>query len=91
MPIAKRILITAESRELLIIRRVDNRLLTAFCAICSGEVSFITLDEAVEYAQVPTWELIRKLLLDEIHYLETGSGQILVCRGSLELMKGSNK
>lgn len=91
MPIAKRILITAESREVLIIRRLDTSLLTAFCAICSGEVRFVTLDEAVAYAQMPTWELIRKILLGEVHSLETGSGQILVCRESLELIRGSQE
>ncbi len=80
---AKRILITTESREIFIVRRVGNPTIRGFCETCAAETDLLTLDEAVGFANKSTRELIRKIESGAIHSTESASGHLFICEESL--------
>lgn len=84
MPNSKRILITTESREIFIVRTNYKNFVRGFCANCNREVEMLTLDGAVNRTGKTARELIRQTEASAIHSLETASGHLLICGGSLE-------
>ena len=84
MRIAKKILITTESREIYIVRMNNKSDIREFCAECATQTEMLMLDEAVSFSSRNTSELIRQIEIGAIHSLETASGHLLVCRNSLE-------
>jgi hypothetical protein len=80
---AKRILITTESSEIFIVRRVGKQAIHGFCEICAAVTEMVTLDQAVSFINQNTWNLIRLLESGAAHSIETADGHLLVCRTSL--------
>lgn len=90
MPDTKKILITTESHEKFILRVFGAERALGHCAACGREVELVTMDQGVSLSGVRTGELIRLAEAGEIHSIETDSGHLLFCRGSVQdLVKGS--
>lgn len=80
----KRILIETESHEIFSIRLDDNSIVLGFCESCAAETLLLTLDKAVTAARIGTLDLIDCVRKNNVHYLETATGHLLICRKSLE-------
>jgi hypothetical protein len=79
---AKKLLITTETHEVLIVRGITSAF-RGFCGKCEAEVDTVTLDTAVSVSGISGREVIRHLAADGIHTLETANGYLRVCRNSL--------
>lgn len=79
---AKKILITHESHERVVVRPIKNTL-RGFCNACARETELLTLDESVSSVQIPAREIMRRIETGAIHSIETAQGHILICRPSL--------
>jgi hypothetical protein len=84
---AKKIVITTESHETLILRLGPKRRAFGHCGECRKEVEMLTIDQAVSISGFRTSELVRRIGLGEIHGIETESGHLLVCGESLPARK----
>ena len=83
---SKKIVITTESREIVIVRRIAERGFQSYCGTCAAETEMLTLDQGVSCALTNTREMIRRIDEGRVHSLETPSGHLLICRNSLELI-----
>lgn len=55
----------------------------ALCEQCAAETVMLAPNEAAAYLQTTAREIFRLTEAGEIHYLETETGALLVCRDSL--------
>ncbi len=55
----------------------------ALCEQCAAETVMFAPNEAAAYLQTTAREIFRLTEAGEIHYLETETGALLVCRNSL--------
>jgi len=55
----------------------------ALCEQCAAEAVMLAPNEAAAYLQTTAREIFRRVEAGEIHYLETETGALLVCRKSL--------
>lgn len=55
----------------------------AWCERCAAESVMILPNEAAAVLQTTAREIFRRVETDEIHFLETRTGALLVCRNSL--------
>lgn len=85
---AKKIVITTESHETLILRLGSQKRAFGLCEQCRKEVEMLTVDQAVSISGVKTSELVRRIELGEIHGIETQSGHLLICSELLPDKKG---
>ncbi|MBC7899903.1 MAG: hypothetical protein H7070_07595 [Saprospiraceae bacterium] len=83
MTFAKKILITTESREIFIIRNGGTEIFTDHCSGCATDVELLTLEAAVLLSGIAVREIVRLAETGEIHFRETASGHLYVCRRSL--------
>lgn len=81
---AKRLLITTVSHEISIVRVNHRTPLRGYCPGCATEVEMLTLDSAVSVLGIGGREVIRQIVSQETHSIETANGRLLVCRSSLE-------
>ena len=88
---AKKILITTESREFLIMRRSASPPPPRICRICLTKNCGVTLDDAAVYAGLSAMELIPWIASGAIHANETAGGQLLICQKSLEILNHGEK
>lgn len=77
----KRIEITVET-SLLVIRRGSKQALV-WCIECSAPVQLITPEEAAVLAGVSTRTVYRRVEREQLHFVETDSGRLLICLNSL--------
>lgn len=84
MAIAKRILIETESREVFTIRVNSNSEIRGFCESCATDVEMLTVDEAVTLSGLGTLDLLENIRMRNVHFRDTASGHVLVCKESLE-------
>jgi len=56
-----------------------------WCEKCSAEGLMLTPDDAAALVHTTAREIFRRVEAGQVHFLETGSGAVLVCRNSLEL------
>lgn len=75
------ITIESYSRTTMYLRRATN---IARCERCAEETLMISPNEAAAVLQISAREIFRLTEANEIHYLETESGALFVCRRSLE-------
>jgi hypothetical protein len=85
VPIAKKILITTDSQEVVVIRKGTESPPTGFCTICPDEVPLLTLDDAVSVARVSTIVLVHHLEAGLIHGSESTDGRLFICPESLKI------
>ena len=73
--------ITVETFQRTIVRsRREAKI--AWCDRCAAEAVMLTPDAAAALLQITTREIFRLTEAGEIHYSETESGALLVCRKS---------
>lgn len=80
----KKILIETESHEVFIVHAGGKSEVRGFCKGCSAETELLTLDEAVSHTGNAALEIMRRVNEGEIHFLETASGHLLICKNSFE-------
>lgn len=83
MPKTKKILITTDTSEIFIVRAKGKNVIRGFCFECNADREMLTLDEAVSLSGISTFEIIKQIGEKKIHFLETASGHLLICRNSL--------
>jgi hypothetical protein len=81
---SKKILITTETHERLLIRQTENQSFRGFCPECEKEVEMLTLDAVTSDMGIRTRELFRLIEENSVHSLEIESGHLLVCLNSLK-------
>jgi hypothetical protein len=87
---SKKILVTTEQHEVLIVRR-NRQNIIGFCPECGREVKLLTFDEVTSTTGQPARELVRLIEKDLVHSIETESGHLLICRNSLKESGGKTK
>ena len=85
MKAKKRLEIVWETHEITTISFKGNYSTTVFCQSCQTETLHLTVSETVTLLQTTDREIFRLTETGEIHYLETESGSLLVCRNSLSV------
>ena len=88
---AKKILITTESHETFVVRRVGRGAINIFCDICETETSMLTLYQAASIALRMKWNLMSLLEAGTVHSVETSDGQLLICLGAPVETRSSTK
>ena len=81
---AKKILITTEKREFIVIHRSATDVAQHTCDLCPTEQAMLTLDEAIDLTGISTLSLVQQLTSPGIHSYETPAGRLLICRESLQ-------
>jgi hypothetical protein len=77
----KTTIVTFESHERITIHRHERRFI-AWCEWCGEEVLMVTPDEAASLSHSDTRTIFRAVEAGEIHFIENGSGALLVCSQS---------
>ena len=77
----KRTDITIETARVIVISKPKRMI--GWCAACSKEVDWITLDEAARLRGASSREVIRMVEDGDLHSAETLEGILLVCPDSL--------
>lgn len=81
---AKKILITTESHEVIIVRRGGEPAVPNFCRVCDAEVEMVNLDMAVRRSRIGGRELVHRTQTGEFHSIETPDGYLMICGRSLD-------
>ncbi len=81
---AKKILITSESHEIIVLRNASEYPLRDDCEQCGRSVDFVTIDEAVCTSKLSTLVIVKQTAAGELHTIEAASGHLLICRDSLD-------
>ncbi|MBI3652358.1 MAG: hypothetical protein HY231_15155 [Acidobacteria bacterium] len=74
--------ITIETHEVMVIRH-RGKFPKPYCRACGTTAVLLTLDEATVLFPYSTRELCRLVEEEQVHYLETASGSLLICPESL--------
>jgi hypothetical protein len=80
--VKKKIQLTVETRELLVIKRTKN-LTRTWCGECAGHVPLIKPEEAAVLAGVSPRTIYRRVESGLVHFAESPEGWLLICLGSL--------
>ncbi len=87
MPVnTKRILIETESHEIFVFSLNGRSSINELCEACGQNVELQTLDSAVSNYGISALEILKLVDKRKLHYLETASRHLLICRNSLEEM-----
>ncbi len=78
----KKILITTERHEILIVRQISGHKIPGFCPKCNEKVEMINFDDAVSQSGVGGREMLNRSEDGEIHLVESATGHLLICKGS---------
>ena len=80
----KTTIVTIESRERMTIQRHARSLVT-WCEQCGAEVLMVTPNEAAAISRTDARTIFRAVEAGTIHFIESESGALLVCRTSIPL------
>ena len=84
MKTRRRIEITVEKRTLVLRRTVSRVPLAAvWCPHCLSPTLLVTAEQAARLASVSARAIYRWVESEQVHYLETSEGELLVCPNSL--------
>jgi len=75
-----------ETYEITTISFNQNRRATAFCQSCRSDAPHLSVAEASALLQTTAREIFRLTEAGEIHFLETGAGELLICGNSLSAL-----
>lgn len=78
----KTTIVTIESRERTTVRRAERRPI-AWCELCCANVLMVTPNEAAALSRTDARAIFRSVEAGEIHFIESESGELLVCSKSL--------
>ena len=88
MPRKKKItIVTFESQERMTIRK-SSRSLVRWCDRCDQEALMVTPAEAAAIGRSDTRAIFRGVEAGTIHFIESESGELLVCSNSIPLGSG---
>ena len=82
---AKKILITTESREVIVIRRNDGGF-PGYCSACDLDVEWLSFDAAVSESALGWRELVARSEKGDLHTFQASSGHLLFCGPSLSAL-----
>ncbi len=86
----KRIIeVTSESREVFVIHH-GRSVVRFWCAECEGTAGFMTPEAAANETGISARHLYRLMEVNQVHFIETSAGQLLVCLDSLS-RKGASR
>jgi len=83
MTIAKKILITTQTREIFILRAETKERFRGFCNGCGREAELVTLDQAVSLSGISAMEIFTLAEANSIHAIETDTKHLLICLASI--------
>lgn len=78
----KRTEITIETERVIVIRR-HRPPVRAWCQSCDRQVVMVTVDEAARAACVSARTLYRWVEDEQLHFIETAEGGLLICQASI--------
>jgi len=78
----KRTEITVETHRLLVMRK-PMRAARAWCVRCCEQVEMVTPERAALLAGVSLRAICRQVEVDDVHFVETANGLLLICLNSL--------
>jgi hypothetical protein len=78
----KTTIVTFESRERMTIRRGEQRFV-GWCERCGAEVLMVSTNEAASLSRTNTRSIFRGVESGELHFLESETGELMVCSKSL--------
>ena len=78
----KKIQLTVETHELLVIKRAKN-LTQTLCCECAGDVPLIRPEAAAVLAGVSPRTIYRRVEAGRVHFAESPEGWLLICLSSL--------
>jgi hypothetical protein len=82
MRLRKRTIVQVETKHLSVIRPAGSAI-ELWCEQCAGAVSMVTPEDAARLCQAPTRAIYRRVEIGEVHFVETGAGELLICCSSL--------
>ncbi|HCA59569.1 MAG TPA: hypothetical protein DEP46_16490 [Blastocatellia bacterium] len=80
---AKRILISTETYDRVTFTFGGCCAMRGFCEFCGGETSIISVEAASAVTGKRTDAILRLIESSELHCLESGHGQVMICETSL--------
>lgn len=83
MKAKKRLEVVWETHEIRTINFNQNRRAKVFCQSCRSDAPHLSVAETAALLQTTAREIYRLTEAGEIHYLETGSGSLMICGDSL--------
>jgi hypothetical protein len=84
LPRGKRIQVTTETRETLVIRKKGGGKVYGHCRYCGKEVEYLPIDTVVGLTGIPARELFRLVEDEQVHSQETKAGFLLLCSNSIK-------
>lgn len=84
LPKGKRIRVTTETRETLVIRKRGGGKVFGYCSECDAEVEYLALDTAVVLTGIPERRIFRLADSGQLHSQETKAGRLLICSKSIK-------
>jgi hypothetical protein len=72
--------ITIEKRQRTTIRLRRSRIF--WCSACAAKVQMLAPDEAAALSRTTTRAIFRRVEAGELHFIETASGALFICRNS---------
>lgn len=87
----KKILITSETHETLIVRQGGHAAQLAFCDQCGSETEMLTLDAASAVSGIRTRAIIGLVETGRLHGQETAAGAVRICVTSLIDVSNGNR
>ena len=78
----KNITVTRRRHEFFVLRRRFR--INLFCEQCAADGEFVSLDDAVLFSGITTREIVNRVEMNEIHFLETIGGHLFVCSNSVK-------
>lgn len=79
----KRTITKTETREIFIVRRINNSSRVLRCDECRRETEWLTLAASSKISGFGLREIFRLIETGEVHFQETPENQPLVCKNSL--------
>ena len=82
MRLRKRTIVRVETKHLTVIRPAGNAI-ELWCEQCASDVPMVTPEGAAQLCKAPPRAIYRWVERAEVHFVETGAGELLICSSSL--------
>jgi hypothetical protein len=82
MRLRKRTIVSVETKHLSVIRAPGSAI-ELWCEQCAGAVPMVTPEHAAQLCQAPPRAIYRRVERSEVHFVETVTGELLICCSSL--------
>lgn len=79
----RRATITVETRQVTLVVRRRGGSLKAWCQSCAAEVEMLTPEQTAQMLATTPRAIYRRVERGDLHFVETESGALLICRASL--------